>query len=426
MKAALASVSPSIRDGTARPAALQARPRLRPDVEPALRVVFAIFVASGCIAFIEPSPYDLMSIFTILIWLVGGFRLNVALMPIILLWMIYAIAGFVALMPHWGDAEPTLFQFQSLYLVLTGIFFSIFLSEKTEARIELCLKAYAFGCFCSSLLGVLGYVGLFGLTDYTTVFEGRVNGTFKDPNVFGSYMVLGLVYLAHCIMLGRSKRPMLAMIGLGVIMAGVFLSFSRGSWAAAIVALLTMFVAAFATAERASTRRRMLLWAAAALAVGVVAILAILSIDAARELFFQRATVTQDYDEGVTGRFGNQLRSLPMLLELPNGFGPLRFRLLFVLDPHNSYVNAFASYGWAGGFAWLFIVASTFFVGFRLMIVRSPFRSISHVCWPALMVLLLQGFQIDIDHWRWVFLCFGTVWGLEAARVRWKWRRQRL
>lgn len=425
MKAITASaVSPAPVDAV-RTAALKTPARARRDLEPLLRFVFAIFIASGCISFIEPSPYDLMSLFTIGIWLLAGFRLNVALMPIIMLWMVYNIAGFVSLMPYWGDPEPTMFQIQSLYLIITGIFFSIFFSEKTEERLELCMKAYAFGCFASSMLGIFGYLGLFGLTDYTTMYEGRVNGTFKDPNVFGSYMILAVVYLTHSLMLGRSKRPLLAIIGLGVIMAGVFLSFSRGSWGAAVVALFTMFVAAFLTAEKTSTRRRMLLWAAAVLAIGVIAIIAILSIDTARELFLQRAAVTQDYDEGLTGRFGNQLRSLPMLLELPNGFGPLRFRLVFDLDPHNSYINAFASYGWVGGFAWIFIVVSTFFVGFRLMIVRSPFRNLAHVAWPSLMVLLLQGFQIDIDHWRWVFLCFGTVWGLEAARVRWKWQQQR-
>ena len=35
------------------------------------------------------------------------------------------------------------------------------------------------------------------------------------------------------------------------------------------------------------------------------------------------------------------------------------------------------------------------------------------------MVFLLQGFQIDIDHWRHVFLMLGAVWGIETARVRW-------
>ena len=84
-----------------------------------------------------------------------------------------------------------------------------------------------------------------------------------------------------------------------------------------------------------------------------------------REFFYKRASATQDYDEGPTGRFGNQKRSLPMLVERPNGMGPLRFRLIFGLEPHNSYINAFASNGWLGGFAFLGLVLTTTFVGFR-------------------------------------------------------------
>jgi hypothetical protein len=108
-----------------------------------------------------------------------------------------------------------------------------------------------------------------------------------------------------------------------------------------------------------------------------------------------------------------------MLIDRPEGFGPLRFRLVFGLEPHNSYVGAFANNGWIGGFAWILIVATSVFVGFRLMLVRSPYSGFAQVFFPTLFALLLQGFQIDVDHWRQVFLCFGAVWGLEAARQRW-------
>ena len=50
---------------------------------------------------------------------------------------------------------------------------------------------------------------------------------------------------------------------------------------------------------------------------------------------------------------------------------------------------------------------------------RSPVQRLAQVFWPSLFALLVQGFQIDIDHWRQVFLCFGAVWGMEAARLRW-------
>jgi hypothetical protein len=159
--------------------------------------------------------------------------------------------------------------------------------------------------------------------------------------------------------------------------------------------------------------------AALVAAAAVLAILVALTNEDIREFFFSRATVSQEYDEGPTGRFGNQLRAIPMLLERPNGFGPLRFRLIFDLDPHNAYVNAFASNGWLGGFAFFGLVLTTTFVGFRGSFSRSPYMREIQVCWAATFVFFLQAFQIDIDHWRMFYVTFGAVWGLETARAKW-------
>ena len=102
------------------------------------------------------------------------------------------------------------------------------------------------------------------------------------------------------------------------------------------------------------------------------------------------------------------------------------FTQYFDIEPHNSYIGGFANDGWIGGFCWIFIVLSTTFVGFRLIFVQSPYQRLAQVAWPALFVLFLQGFQIDIDHWRQVFLLCGMIWGFEAARIRWREREQRV
>ena len=152
----------------------------------------------------------------------------------------------------------------------------------------------------------------------------------------------------------------------------------------------------------------------------------ILSIEEIRTVFLDRFTLAKDYDQGETGRFGNQARGLSMLLDRPLGFGPLRFRLWFDLEPHNTFISAFANNGWAGGLIWIFIVVMTSIVGFRLMFVASPFRSVAQVFFPPLFALLMQGFQIDIDHWRQLYLAFGAVWGIEAARMKWAMQQRAL
>ncbi len=169
-------------------------------------------------------------------------------------------------------------------------------------------------------------------------------------------------------------------LALLLVIAGIFLSFSRGSWLAFVAAVTFMVGLTIATAPTAGFRRR-----AAVLSIGVavaaaVALALLLSIGGVADFFLQRFALMQDYDAGETGRFGNQLRSLGMLLDRTNGFGPLRFRLVFGLDPHNSFINAFASYGWLGAAGFFLLVGLTLFIGFRLAVacftVPSPCTSL--------------------------------------------------
>src|SRR5205085_4100799 len=190
------------------------------------------------------------------------------------------------------------------------------------------------------------------------------------------------------------------------------------SWASTIIANLTMLWLMYRTSAAPLRRRIVKLGALSVLTLGL-SLAAALSVDNIAERFEDRAQVTKEYDEGVTGRFGNQLRGMPMLLERPNGFGPLRWRLTFGLEPHNSYIGGFANGGWLGGFAFLGLVLTTAFVGFRLCLAPSPFQRLAQIVWPSLLVFFLQALQIDVDHWRHVSVLLGMVWGLEAARVAW-------
>ncbi len=399
-------------------AARPMRRALRIDYQKVVNAVFALQVFCGMISLVEPSPYDFVTLLAIPVWLFGGFRIHRGVVPVLILWLVFESAGFLALMPHWDEAEERLYQLQSFYLFVTVVFFTLFFGERTVSRATVCLRAFTAGAVISAIIGILGYLDIAGLGASLTTVESRVSGTFKDPNVFGSYLVLAATYLLQLFLLGTTRRVLLTLGSLFLVLIGVFISYSRGSWGAALGAMAIMTVAGFLTADTRAMRRRIVKMSGLAVILGGLAILGALSDATVRDFFLQRAAVTQDYDEGVTGRFGNQMRAIPMLVERPEGFGPLRYRMIFDLDPHNSYIGAFANDGWIGGFAWIGLVGATSFVGFRLMARRSPVQRLAQVFWPSLFALLVQGFQIDVDHWRQVFLCFGAVWGMEAARLR--------
>ena len=384
---------------------------------------FAIFVFLGLIAIIEPSPYDLAFVAVMPMWFIGGFKVHRLILPFVALVFLWNLGGFIALIPYANEPDPMLFMEQSLYLAITAVFFALFFAEDTQRRAEICLMAYAASTVVAAICGILGYFDVAGLGDLFSLY-GRASGTFKDPNVLGSYLVMGAVYFIQNLILLRTRHVVLTLACLITVVIGIFLSFSRGSWGAFVVATVLCVGLGFLTSSDPKTRRRIVYMATAAVIIGGLALAVLLMFEGTRDFFLQRAMLEQDYDEGATGRFGNQARSLPMLLDRLNGFGPLRFRLIFGEEPHNSYINAFASYGWLGGFSFCLLVGLTAYIGFRLAFAPSPYRRAAQVFWPSLLVFFLQGFQIDIDHWRHVFLMLGAVWGIETARIRWSERRQ--
>lgn len=402
-----------------------AAPGLTFDYQKLVNGAVALFVAGGAIVNVEPSPYDLLFFVAMPLWFVGGFAVHRSVVTLAALLFAFTMAGFFSLIPHWEQADAAVFQYLSAYLAFTAFFFALFIGERTQERIEIVFKAYAAGAAFASICGVIGYFNIAGLGESFTRY-GRAMGTFKDPNVYGSFVVLGVVYLAQCLILRRTRRIAVTAATLLIVVAGVLLSFSRGSWGATLVATSMMTAYGYFTSTDAKMKRRIALGAAIAVGVVVFVLLVLLSLEETRAFFLQRASVTQEYDEGSTGRFGNQMRSVPMLLDRFMGFGPLLFRNIFGLEPHNSYIGAFANTGWIGGLCFILLVGTTTFIGFRMIARPSPFQQAAQAAFPSLFVFFLQAFQIDVDHWRHVFLLLGLVWGLEAARQRWETRRAAL
>ena len=387
----------------------------RPLIESAGYLLFTLFIFFTCFTFLKPSPYDFAAIPAMIVWFVLGVRLHRSSVPFVALLLLYKVSLVVALVPYFAEPDPTLWTIQSLYLMVTALFFVMFFAHQTERRVELTMKAYLASCVFAAAAGIVSY---FKDTGILFVMDGRAAGVFEDPNVLGSFLLLGVLFLLRGLLTGSTRRPLVSAACLLFLVACVFLSFSRGSWAALLLGSLLTTGFAFRGAP-GRIRRRIVLICLAGVAVAALLLVGLLSVGDVSERFENRAQLTQSYDEGVTGRFGNQLRSIPILIERPAGFGPLRFRLTFGIEPHNSYIGGFANGGWVGGLAFIGLVLVTCFVGFRLCLTPSPYQRQAQIVFPALLMFFLQALQIDIDHWRHVYIMLGIVWGLEAGRCRW-------
>lgn len=385
------------------------------------RAVLWTFLFCGASAAIEPSPYEFMFLVAALSLGPSDLAFDRAMIPLIVGLAAFNAGGLLALSPFVDVRESVSFTAISVYMAVTAIFFAALVAKDPFDRLRTIRSGYVAAGVFAATLGILGYFDVAGLSAHFTLYDGmRASGPFKDPNVFGPFLVPPIVWLTQDLLLKRGRGFLRTVAPLALMAFAVLLSFSRGAWGVTIASVVLMAALTFATTQSTALRWRIAaVTGLGAFAVALLLVLA-LSIPAVHDVFLVRASLSQDYDLGETGRFGSQWRSLPMLLERPFGFGPLQYRNFFPEDPHETYVNAFASYGWFGGLSFLALTATTIYVGWRLVLTRSPYQSAAIAIWSCLFVQMAQGVQIDTDHWRHLFLLFGALYGLATAERRYR------
>jgi hypothetical protein len=370
----------------------------------------------GGIVFIEPSPYELMLVANLGLLLLFGARLPASSVPMLVLLALYNFGGLISLLWFLDDVRAVLFIGVSVYLAVSSAYFAMLVQENALVRLHALKWGYIYAAVLATGAGIVGYFDIAGTFERFTTY-GRASGTFKDPNVLGAFIVLPIVFLVQDLITDRRLR-MRTLAPLGIILLGLLLSFSRGAWGHTVASLALMTAMTFLLVAGPQLRLRIVVLSTAGAVAAVLGLVLILSIDEVRQMFEIRASLSQDYDVGTTGRFGKQLLAIPELLGLPNGYGPLQFHHHWQEDPHNVYVNAFASYGWLGGLAYVTLTLATLVIGWKTVATPSPVQPFAIAVWSTLFVLILIGFIIDTDHWRHYYMLLGLIWGLYAVTLR--------
>jgi O-Antigen ligase len=380
------------------------------------KVVLWTLVASAWLVIVEPAPYELVFALTLLLFLPGGLKVPLVSLPFILFLVLYNLGGAIGLEGATDDKASVWFTIISYYMAMTGMFFCFLVTVETNSRMAIIRHAYIVAAVIASILGILGYFDVAGLAD-RFAHIGRANATFKDPNVFAPFLIPPFIFLVQDLLLAKARRPFLALTAILLISLGLFLAFSRGAWGNAVASSILLVVLTLLLSPNPALRRRVIFLSISGAVVLAIGTVAILQVPAIKTLFEERASLNQSYDVGETGRFGNQIASIPIILTQPQGMNPRHFRYVFGQDPHNVFLNAFASYGWLGGFSFFTLVIMTFWVGWRTIRVRTPWQHHAIAIYCPLVAVLVQGVQIDTDHWRHLYLLLGCMWGLCAATL---------
>jgi hypothetical protein len=376
--------------------------------------------ASGAIVFIEPSPYELVTLVAAVIFVATGLRLRLAFMPLLLLLFLINIGYTICAVPFLDKPEVVNWIATSWYMAITVIFFAMVVSEDTAARLDMLRRGLIVGASIAATAGIAGYFNLVpGGHDLLTLYE-RARGTFKDPNVLGAFLILPALFVLQSVVSDPPGKSFRSAIALGIMALAILLAFSRAAWGGLVITAAFMLALMILTSRSHAQRSRIIVTAVAAVIIVAMLVAVLLSFDSVGEMFKQRASFDQSYDEGRFGRFGRHILGAQMALDLPFGIGPLQFHNYFPEDTHNSYLNAFMSGGWIAGICYPALVFVTVIMGFRHIFIRVPWQRAYLAIFSAFLGTVGESFIIDTDHWRHFWMMLGAMWGMFAAVQRYK------
>ena len=345
-----------------------------PGVLALQRAMVWLVGASGAIVFIEPSPYELATLAATLLFFATGLRLRLVFMPLLLLLFLVNVGYTIGAIPVLDSPSVAIWIATSWYMAVTVIFFAMVMSEDTAARLDMLRRGLIVGALIAAIAGIAGYFNLVpGGRDLLTLY-GRARGTFKDPNVLGAFLILPALFALQSVVSDRLGKSFRSAIAFGIMSLAILLAFSRAAWGGLIITSAVMLALMVLTSRSQSQRSRIIVMALVAVILAAALVAVLLSFDSIAQMFKQRASFDQSYDEGRFGRFGRHILGAEMALDLPFGIGPLQFNRYFPEDTHNSYLNAFMSGGWLSGVCYPALVFVTVLTGFRYVFVRVPWQ----------------------------------------------------
>ncbi len=374
-------------------------------------------VASGAIVLSEPAPIDvLMMALIFLLPLLGLVTIPPALLVYFCLWLVVLAGAVIATSQSVELARTSTHTFITLYLATSSLILAAFVAHRPLEHTKLILNAYLCAAFVASVAGVIGYFDLLPGADALFTRFGRAAGTFKDPNVYGPFLVPALLYAIHLCFRTSLAKALLPVTMIAFLSFAILLSFSRGAWINLGLALLVFGYFSFVTATSNRLRLRLLVAGVLGSVLAVLVVAFAVQFDDVASLLSERAHLVQSYDVGPEGRYGGHEKARSLILDHPFGIGALQFGERYHHEAvHNVYLSMFLNAGWVGGLFYIVIIATTVLCGLRHCFRPVLSQPLFLIVFAALIGTIVEGAVIDTDHWRHFFLEMALVWGLMVA-----------
>jgi O-antigen ligase len=352
---------------------------------------------------IEPAPADLLLFVVIAVALVTGrFDLRRVPLIVVMLLSVFLALNMLASVELIDLGRGVTFFAITLYLAIFGLWLTSYVRSAFRAR--LVLRAYVAAGVVSAAITVLALVLAFPGHD-VLVRGPRAQGLFKDPNVFGPFLVPAALLLMEETVAPRllQARRATKLALLSIMTIGILFSFSRAAWLNLLVGAFVMFVV---LALRRGGGRRAVTFVVAAVSAATV-LFAALAVTSSFAFLSERARF-QTYD---VQRFGAQLSGIELAAKYPLGIGPGQFEQVSPISAHSTYVRALSEEGVLGLLVLLALLLLTLAFAARNAIHgRDTYGIGSAALLSAWCGLLANSVFIDTLHWRHLWLLAALIW----------------
>jgi len=364
----------------------------------------------------EPAPPDIaFAVIVSVAATTGRFRLN--RVPRLLRWLValFLVLNVLSMVDVTVTSEALRFLLITVYLAIFSLWLTGYVDSPGRSR-RVVVTWLVIGALSAVVSVVALNMPIPGRSFILgTVDNGeRASGLFKDPNVFGPFLIpIAVIVLEQRV--SPRLTPLLrlrafsAWLLLLALTLGVLFSYSRAAWGnfavAVVVTLATLSL-------RKSGALRVLRAMALLLATAVVTV-TVLSAAGSIGFLEQRAHL-QSYD---VQRFSAQSLGWELGWTHPLGVGPGQFEVLSPVASHSTFVRTFAEQGFVGLLLWVALLLVTLVLALRNVVIgRDTYGIGSAALLGAWCGLIFNSVVVDTLHWRHLWVVAALVWAGAARR----------
>jgi O-antigen ligase len=375
----------------------------------------AVAIAFGltAVVFVEPAPCDGAFIVILAVSAVTGrFRPSRVPRSVQLFVGLLLAINVLSMTDAVSVGAALRFFFITGYLALFALWLCGYVDGPERAR--MLVVVWLFVGIISALLGIAAMNVGIPFKDHLLGDGGtRAQALFKDPNVYGPFLVpIAVILLEQRVrprllhLRGSTSAALFAILALGILF-----SYSRAAWMNLALSTSVMLVAS-AISRRGG--RRALRTLMSLVLVGCVVAGALGATGSVG--FLQKRAQLQSYE---TERFAAQHAGYEMGWSHPVGVGPGQFRFHHQVESHSTYVRVLAEQGFFGLAVWLAILLTTLVLALRSTILGWDTFGIGAPallgCWCG---LIFNSIVVDTLHWRHLWVVAALIWAGAARGMR--------